>query len=109
MLLKLKCQAYVGFDEGTQAVLYYNAAMCKVLTSRNFHHLNVPKEPSSPEEIVLVPTLQHEGELGRQNMPQVDATQSGKNSDKSQKDQTHKHKCTSDDKLEVDMNKPQQT
>jgi hypothetical protein len=69
----------------------------------------VPKEPSSPEEIVLAPTPQHEGELGRQNMPQVDTTQSEKNSDKSRKDQTCKCKHTSDDELEVDMNEPRQT
>jgi hypothetical protein len=56
-------RAYVRYEEGPQAVQYYNAEMRKVLTSRNYCFLSPPKGNPLPEDIVVAPDVQHEGEL----------------------------------------------
>jgi hypothetical protein len=76
MLPKSKRKIYLGFDNGSNAIKYYNAETCKVLTSHNFHHLNPPKMITPPELIQITPHLQHEGEFG-EDMP----LQGVKNSD----------------------------
>jgi hypothetical protein len=63
MLPKSKHQVYVGFDDGAKAVEYYNAETRKIMTSRNFRHINPPEE-KPPEPIILAPDPQHEGEPG---------------------------------------------
>jgi len=54
MLPKSQCRAYVGYDEGSKVVRYYNAAMQNVLTTRNFCFLQ-PVERTPPEEIAIEP------------------------------------------------------
>jgi hypothetical protein len=73
MLPKSKCQAYVGFDDGAQAVKYYNAETCKVLTSRNFRNITPPDNPTPPKPIELTPDMPHEGETGG-SMPPMGVT-----------------------------------
>jgi hypothetical protein len=53
----------VGFDEGAQAVKYYNAKTCNILTSQNFRHIN------PPEPIELTPNMAHEGESEGDTLP----------------------------------------
>jgi hypothetical protein len=50
---KSKCRALVGYEDGSQSVLYYNAETRKILISRNFHFL----EPSdaTPERLLITP------------------------------------------------------
>jgi hypothetical protein len=50
---KSKCQALVGYEDGSKSVLYYNAETQKILISRNFCFL----EPStaSPEWLLIMP------------------------------------------------------
>ena len=50
---KSKRCALVGYEDGSQSVLYYNAETRKILISRNFHFL----EPSNatPECLVIMP------------------------------------------------------
>jgi hypothetical protein len=43
-------------------VKYYNAEICKVLTSRNFRNLNPPTNPPPLGEIEITPDTPHEGE-----------------------------------------------
>jgi hypothetical protein len=64
MLPKSKRRAYVGFDDGTNVVKYYNAETCKVLTSRNYRNLNPPTSPTPDETIEVTPDVQREGESG---------------------------------------------
>jgi hypothetical protein len=64
MLPKSKRKVYVGFDDGAKAVKYYNAETRKVLTSRNFKHLNPPQTIEPPEPVILTPQPRHEGESG---------------------------------------------
>src|SRR6266853_286759 len=50
---KSKRCALVGYEDGSQSVLYYNAETRKILISRNFHFL----EPlnTTPECLVITP------------------------------------------------------
>ena len=52
MLPKSLRRAYVGFDEGSKSIKYYNAATRTILTLRNFCFLS-PAEPSPPEELAI--------------------------------------------------------
>jgi len=61
MLPKSLRRAYVSYDEGSKSVIYYNAAMRNILTSRNFCFLS-PAETSPPEEIAIEPDAPLEGE-----------------------------------------------
>jgi hypothetical protein len=59
MLPKSERRAYVGYDDGSKAIKYYNAATRNVLTSRNYKFLSTDEIPS-PEEIVIDPPSQGE-------------------------------------------------
>jgi hypothetical protein len=64
MLPKSQRQAYIGYDEGSKAVKYYNAATRNILTSCNYRFL-VPSTDNPPEEIAIDPgeiAPPHEGE-----------------------------------------------
>ena len=61
MLPKSQQRAYVGYDEGSKSVLYYNTATQNVLTSRNFRFLS-PTESTPPEEIAIEHDAPFEGE-----------------------------------------------
>ena len=61
MLLKSLRQAYVGYDEGSKSVKYYNAATKNILTSHNYRFLS-PVESSPLEEITIQPDAPLEGE-----------------------------------------------
>ena len=64
---KSKRQAFTGFDDGSNSVLYYNAETHNILTSRNFRFLTV-SQPSPSEEIEIMPHSPHEGEENKGNM-----------------------------------------
>lgn len=68
MLPKSQKRAYVGFDDGSKSVKYYNADSRKILTSQNFRFLTILKK-TPPEEIVVAPNMPHEGELERNTLP----------------------------------------
>src|SRR5262245_7803220 len=71
MLPKSKRRSYMGYDEGSKAVKYYNAETGKVLTSRNYRHLNLPQEQEEPEITTLPPhddQLKGEQSSGRKEM-----------------------------------------
>jgi hypothetical protein len=55
MLPKSKCQVYIGFNEGAKAVKYYNAKVCKILTSCNFHHNSVATPMDPKIKLILNP------------------------------------------------------
>jgi len=52
MLPKSQCCAYVGYDDRSKAIKYYNAATKNILLSRNFHFLML-LEPTPPEDIII--------------------------------------------------------
>ena len=62
MLPKSQRRAYVGFEDGSKSVKYYNADTRKVLTSRNYRFLTIPTG-TPPEEIVVAPDMPREGEM----------------------------------------------
>jgi hypothetical protein len=55
---KSKHRALVGYKDGSQSALYYNAETRKILISRNFHFL----EPSDTTPECLIITPDDEGE-----------------------------------------------
>ena len=59
MLPKSERRAYVGYDEGSKAIKYYNAATRNILTSRNFKFLDRDTLPP-PDEIEIDPPSQGE-------------------------------------------------
>jgi Reverse transcriptase (RNA-dependent DNA polymerase) len=77
MLPKSKRQAYVGFDDGSKAVKYYNAETRKVLISRNFKHLTPSQRNKTPEPIIITPNARPEGESGGSEsvMPRLGVTE----------------------------------
>ncbi len=80
MLPKSKRRIYVGYDDGSKSVKYYNAKTRKVLTSRNFRSLQLPTDPKPPEPVVITPDIQHEGGSGAGHMPQLGVTPEGSRS-----------------------------
>ena len=61
---KSKHRALVGYHDGSKSVLYYNANIRKVLTSRNFRFLDPFN--ASPKQILITPNdVAREGESGR--------------------------------------------
>ncbi len=62
MLPKSQRKAYVGYDDGSQSVKFYNAETRKILTSRNFRFLTLPDQTSPPEDIEVAPDAPREGE-----------------------------------------------
>jgi len=80
MLPKSKRQIYVGYDDGSKSVKFYNAETRNVLISRNYRIINPPLNPEPPEDVELAPkelggpsNVRHEGESG-DSMPQLDQT-----------------------------------
>jgi hypothetical protein len=59
MLPKSNKRIYVGYEDGSNSVLYYNAQSRKVLTSRN-HRALLPMNRTSPEPVLVTPL---EGEM----------------------------------------------
>ena len=49
-----KAQIFVGYDNGSKSVLYYNTETRKVLTSCNFHFLNLPEHQTSLKQLSFV-------------------------------------------------------
>ena len=63
MLPKSQRKAYVGYNEGSKSIMYYNAATRNILTSRNFRFLS-KADPSPPEELGIELSAPLEGENG---------------------------------------------
>jgi len=54
MLPKLQRRVYVGHDNRSNSVKYYNAATRSILTSQNYRFL-APSSPTDPEDIFIKP------------------------------------------------------
>ena len=73
MLPKSQRRLYVGYDEDSHSVKYYNAATRNILLSRNYRLLS-PTDPSPPADIAIPPPITpldgppHEGEPGASSM-----------------------------------------
>lgn len=62
MQSKSQWRLYVGFDDRSNCILYYNAKTRKNLKSCNYHFLTPPQQSSPPKEIEVAPNLPCEGE-----------------------------------------------
>ena len=69
MLPKSQRRIYVGYDEGSHSVKYYNPTTRNIQLSRNYHFLNLT-DPCPTHDVVITPpppvpnSPSHEGELG---------------------------------------------
>ena len=63
MLPKSQRRAYIGYNEGSKSIKYYNAAMRNILTLRNFCFLS-RADPSPLEELGIEPSYLLKGENG---------------------------------------------
>ena len=52
---KSKRRAYVGYDNGSNSVLYYSADTRKILSSRNFRFLTQTTTPPAADDVELDP------------------------------------------------------
>jgi hypothetical protein len=60
--VKAQQHVYVGYDNGSKSVIYYNTPTWKILISRNYQYLT-PTESTPLENIIIEPpTPMHEGE-----------------------------------------------
>ena len=64
MLSKSKHRAYIGFDNGSNPIKFYNVETHKVLISQNFRTINPPTTIPISELIVIGTNPCHEGESG---------------------------------------------
>ena len=69
METKSRRRVFVGYDDGSKSIKYYNAETRKVLISRNIHFLSLTNDITSPEPMVLVPDAPCEGEPERDTLP----------------------------------------
>ena len=83
---KSRRRVFVGYDDGSKSVKYYNAETCKILTSWNYHFLSLTDDETPPEPIAITPDAPGEGEPKGSTQPQ-----SGNNSD------SLKQKCTKEE------------
>ena len=66
---------FMGFDDSSKSIKYYNPETRKILTSQNYRFLMLPAEPSplvDAIEIDIAPDIQRKGETNR-NAPKSDA------------------------------------
>ncbi len=62
ILPKLKRCAYVGYDEGSKSVIYYNAKMRRCLTSRNYTFLTSDGDRREEDDIIVQHDITRKGE-----------------------------------------------
>ena len=74
LMPRSKQQIFVGFDDGSKAIKYFNPETRRVLTSRNFKFLtHLPEKSGTPEPIHvdLPPAVPREGEHDGGNLKQI--------------------------------------
>src|SRR6266700_4907956 len=59
---KSRRRVFVGYDDGSKSVKYYNAETHKILTSRNYRFLSLTNDETPPEPIAITPDAHGEGE-----------------------------------------------
>ena len=66
---KSRRRLFVGYDDGSKSVTYYNAETRKILTSQNFRFLNLTDDETPPEPMVITPDVPDEGESEGSTQP----------------------------------------
>lgn len=69
METKSRRRVFVGYDDGSKSIKYYNAESRKVLISRNIRFLSLTDDITPPEPMVLLPDAPDEGESERGTPP----------------------------------------
>src|SRR5271168_687794 len=74
METKSRRRIFVGYDDGSKSIKYYNAETRKVLTSRNIRFLSLTDSETPPEPMVILPDGPREGEPGSSTLPTSENT-----------------------------------
>src|ERR1700678_1646267 len=74
METKSRRRIFVGYDDGSKSIKYYNAETRKVLTSRNIRFLSLTDSEPPPEPMVILPDGPREGEPGSSTLPTSENT-----------------------------------
>jgi hypothetical protein len=69
---KLKQQIFMGYDNGSKSIKYYNMETHKILTSQNYCFLSPTKDNIPPEHILVTSNAPQEGEHGGRMLPTLD-------------------------------------
>ena len=77
---KSKERIFVGYDDGSKSVMYYNKETRRVLTSRNFRFLSLHDSETPPEPDAMTP-MPGEGEYGDRAQPNGDKLQPKENTE----------------------------
>ncbi len=93
LMPRSKCHTFVGFDDGSHSVRYYNTETRTILTSRNFRFLDNLPDTSSPPEPILVepPAVPREGELVKDNTLQPGSQQNKRKIEETDKENKTEH------------------
>ena len=87
METKSRQRIFVGYDDGSKSVKYYNAEMRKFLTSRNIRFLALTDTKTTLEPMVLLPDALCEGEPGSSTLPTSDTSDDTSDNLKRKRDQ----------------------
>jgi hypothetical protein len=90
---KSKRCIFVGFNDGSKSIEYFNAETCKVLTSHNFCFLSLPSENSPLEKIIITPNASCEGEGSGSMQPKSSNNLKRKQTNEINKE-SNEQKCT---------------
>jgi hypothetical protein len=83
---KSRRHIFVGYDDGSKSIIYFNAETRKILTSRNVRFLNLTNNETLPEPIVVLPDAPDEGESGK-SIPSTSGNNDNNNSLKRKRDE----------------------
>jgi len=108
MLPKSQRRAYIGYNEGSKAIKFYNAATKNIQTARNYHFLT-PADSVPPEEIGIDMPQRQKGETPEKTGGQNPLCKRGEGEDKGTRSVIPKKQTMSDLDLDLNPEEPCQT
>jgi hypothetical protein len=60
---KSRWRVFVGYNNESKSIKYYNVETCKILTSQNFCFLSLTSNDTPPEPMVIIPDVPGEGDF----------------------------------------------
>ena len=91
METKSRQRIFVGYDDGSKSIKYYNVETRKVLTSRNIRFLALTDTETPPEPMVLLPDAPREGEPGSSTLPTSENTSDSLKRKRNKYDEDEEH------------------
>ena len=102
METKSRRRIFVGYDDGSKSIQYYNAETRKVLTSRNIRFLSLTDSETPPEPIVIPDNGPREGEPGSSTQPRSENTSDSLKRKREKNDEGEEQRMRTRNKPRVD-------